>query len=66
MLADYHIKTAFRQRVLQSEYYFSRVAAKALNYEVMDMQRYISQGHDDGQLSLSQDVAHILNQVRDN
>lgn len=32
----------------------------------MDMQRYISQGHDDGQLSLSQDVAHILNQVRDN
>lgn len=41
-------------------------SAKALNYEVMDMQRYISQGHDDGQLSLSQDVAHILNRVRDN
>lgn len=32
----------------------------------MDMQCYISQGHDDGQPSLSQDVAHILNQVRDN
>ena len=41
-------------------------SAKALNYEVMDMQRYISQGHDGGQLSLSQDVAHILNRVRDN
>ena len=41
-------------------------SAKALNYEVMDMQRYISQGHDDGQLSLSQDVAHILNRVRAN
>ena len=30
LLADYHIKTAFRQRVLQSEYYFSRVAAMSV------------------------------------
>ncbi|WOX36380.1 hypothetical protein [Ligilactobacillus salivarius] len=30
MLADYHIKTTFRQRVLQSEYYFSRVAAMSV------------------------------------
>ena len=30
LLADYHIKTTFRQRVLQSEYYFSRVAAMSV------------------------------------
>lgn len=39
-------------------------SAKALEYEVADMQRYIEQGHDDGQLALSRDVAHILNSVR--
>lgn len=39
-------------------------SAKALEYEVDDMQRYIEQGHDDGQLALSRDVAHILNSVR--
>ncbi|AYE39401.1 Gfo/Idh/MocA family protein [Companilactobacillus zhachilii] len=37
---------------------------KALQYEVSDMQRYIENGHDDGQLALSHDVAHILNDVR--
>lgn len=39
-------------------------SAKALEYEVADMQRYIEQGHDDGQLALSRDVTHILNSVR--
>lgn len=39
-------------------------SAKALEYEVADMQRYIEQGHDNGQLALSRDVAHILNSVR--
>lgn len=39
-------------------------SAKALEYEVADMQRYIEQGHDDGQLALSRNVAHILNSVR--
>ena len=39
-------------------------ADKALQYEVTDMQRYIEQGHDDGQLALSHDVAHILNDIR--
>ncbi|MCH4169964.1 MAG: Gfo/Idh/MocA family oxidoreductase [Lactobacillus sp.] len=36
----------------------------ALNYEVADMQRYIDQGHDDGQLALSGAVSHILDGVR--
>ncbi|WKF84277.1 Gfo/Idh/MocA family protein [Lacticaseibacillus pantheris] len=39
-------------------------AADALSYEVQDMQRYVEQGHDDGQLDWSHDVAHILNNVR--
>lgn len=39
-------------------------SAKALQYEVQDMQRYIEQGHDDGQLEMSHDVAHILTSVR--
>lgn len=37
---------------------------KALCYEVADMQRYIENGHDEGQLKLSHDVAHILDSVR--
>ena len=37
---------------------------KALEYEVQDMQRYIDQGHDDGQLQMSHDIAHILTNVR--
>lgn len=36
----------------------------ALKYEVQDMQRYIEQGHDDGQLQISHDIAHILTSVR--
>lgn len=36
----------------------------ALKYEVQDMQRYIEQGHDDGQLQMSHDIAHILTSVR--
>lgn len=36
----------------------------ALQYEVRDMQRYVEQGHDDGQLAMSRDVAHILTSVR--
>ncbi|KRN28768.1 dehydrogenase-like protein [Lactobacillus selangorensis] len=39
-------------------------ADQALRYEVRDMQRYIEQGHDDGQLAISHDVAHILDSVR--
>ncbi len=39
-------------------------AEQALEYEVSDMQRYIKEGHDDGQLALSGDVAHILDSVR--
>lgn len=37
---------------------------KALEYKVQDMQRYIDQGHDDGQLQMSHDIAHILTSVR--
>ena len=37
---------------------------KALEYEVQDMQRYIDQGYDDGQLQMSHDIAHILTSVR--
>lgn len=37
---------------------------KASEYEVQDMQRYIDQGHDDGQLQMSHDIAHILTSVR--
>lgn len=37
---------------------------KALEYEVRDMQRYVEQGHDDGQLEKSRDIAHILTSVR--
>ena len=37
---------------------------EALQYEVRDMQRYIEQGHDDGELAFSRDVAHILDDVR--
>ncbi|MDE7056655.1 MAG: Gfo/Idh/MocA family oxidoreductase [Lactobacillus sp.] len=36
----------------------------ALKYEVQDMQRYIEQGHDDGQLQMSHDITHILTSVR--
>lgn len=39
-------------------------AAAALQYEVQDMQRYITVGHDDGQLALSHDVSHIMDDVR--
>lgn len=41
-------------------------ADKALQYEVRDMQRYIEQGHDDGQLAQSKKIAHILTSVRTN
>lgn len=37
---------------------------EALQYEVIDMQRYVEQGHDDGQLQMSHDIAHILTSVR--
>jgi Predicted dehydrogenases and related proteins len=36
----------------------------ALQYEVRDMQRYIEQGHDDGEFALSFDVMNILTNVR--
>lgn len=39
-------------------------ADQALEYEVSDMQRYIEEGHDEGQLNLSKDVSHILDSVR--
>ncbi len=38
--------------------------SEALEYEIKDMERYISQGHDDGELAISRDVAHILTSVR--
>lgn len=37
---------------------------EALQYEIRDMQRYIEQGHDDGELEFSRDVAYILDDVR--
>ncbi|WP_281164463.1 Gfo/Idh/MocA family protein [Liquorilactobacillus sicerae] len=37
---------------------------RALEYEVEDFQRYLTQGHDDGQLALSHDIAQILSSVR--
>lgn len=39
-------------------------SSKALEYEVRDMQRYVEQGHDEGQLEMAHDVAHILTSVR--
>lgn len=39
-------------------------ADQALEYEVSDMQHYIEEGHDEGQLNLSKDVSHILDSVR--
>lgn len=39
-------------------------SAKALQYEVADMQRYIETGHDDGQLALSHDISHIMDSIR--
>ena len=39
-------------------------SSQALAYEIKDMQRYIEQGHDDGQLEFSRDVAHIMNSIR--
>lgn len=35
-----------------------------MQYEVRDMQRYIKQGHDDGELEFIRDVARILGDVR--
>lgn len=37
---------------------------RALEYEVEDFQRYLTQGHDDGQLALSHDIAQILTNIR--
>ena len=39
-------------------------SGKALQYEVADMQRYIDQSHDDGQLQISHDITYILTSVR--
>ncbi|MFT8363431.1 MAG: Gfo/Idh/MocA family oxidoreductase [Sporolactobacillus sp.] len=39
-------------------------ASLALHYEVQDMQRYIDQGHDDGEFALSCDIMSILTNVR--
>lgn len=47
-----------------SETLTAGTAAKALVYEVQDMQRYIATGHDDGQLALSHEVSHIMDNVR--
>ena len=38
----------------------------ALQYEVQDMERYVLQGHDDGELAMSADIAHLLNEIRVN
>lgn len=37
---------------------------QALEYEILDMQRYVEQGNDEGRLGWSRDVAHILDGVR--
>ncbi|MFT8393288.1 MAG: Gfo/Idh/MocA family oxidoreductase [Liquorilactobacillus ghanensis] len=47
-----------------SETLTSGNSADALKYEVQDMQRFMEQGHDDGQLALSHDVAHLLGSIR--
>lgn len=39
-------------------------ASLALQYEVQDMQRYIEQGHDDGEFALSYDIMDVLTNVR--
>lgn len=54
--ADAHTSTTETLTVGESEL--------ALQYEVRDMERYIDQGHDDGELEFSHDVAHILDDVR--
>lgn len=38
----------------------------ALQYEVQDMERYVTQSHDDGELAMSADIAHLLNEIRVN
>ena len=38
--------------------------AKALNYEVMDMQSYLEAGNYEEQIKLSSDVIHLLSEVR--
>lgn len=47
-----------------SETLTSGNSADALKYEVQDMQRFMEQSHDDGQLALSHDVAHLLGSIR--
>lgn len=47
-----------------SETLTSGNSADALKYEVQDMQHFMEQGHDDGQLALSHDVAHLLGSIR--
>lgn len=37
---------------------------QALEYEILDMQRYVEQGNDEGRLGWSRDVAHILDGIR--
>ncbi len=37
---------------------------EALQYEVKDFQKYIEQGHDEGELEQSRKIAHILTSVR--
>lgn len=54
--ADAHTSTTETLTVGESEL--------ALQYEVRDMERYIDQGHDDGELEFSHDIAHILDDVR--
>lgn len=39
---------------------------EALQYEISDFQKAIDEGHDNGELAVSRDVAHILNSVRTN
>ena len=39
-------------------------ADQALEYEVTDFQKYIEQGHDEGELEKSRMIAHILTSIR--
>lgn len=39
-------------------------SAKALEYEISDFQKYVDQGHDEGELEKSRRVAHILTSIR--
>lgn len=36
----------------------------ALQYEVLDMEKYVKEGHDKGELEFSRDIVHLLDDIR--